>query len=248
MAGQSSCGGEKGATNHDEDRAGNPQSLGAEEVPTDRERGARVSQQTAVNAVYGDELTARNESKANREQELPACERRRPSVTRGPDAPEAGQSCFLENVREAESARASPAEATEDASKVTQSAGTHPDGAESTGNLHGQARPAHGGRAEGQDSAGPPGRSRAGQEQQSRGWSSRPPSAPTAPSSRDRMLTPEGDSCPAGRRQSPPLPGCRALTQAGALGKGQGRPPSGLARPQTALTPFPAARKLRLTS
>lgn len=44
MAGQSSCGGEKGATNHDEDRAGNPQSLGgAEEVPTDREKEVHES-------------------------------------------------------------------------------------------------------------------------------------------------------------------------------------------------------------
>lgn len=69
---------EEGATNHDEGRAGNPPSLGPEEVPTDRERGAQVSQQMAVNAVYEGELTARNESKANREQELPACERRAP--------------------------------------------------------------------------------------------------------------------------------------------------------------------------
>ena len=63
------------------------------------------------------------------------------------------------------------------------------------------------------DSVGPPGRSRLGQEQRSQSWSSRPPSAPRAPSSRDGMQMLEG-------------------RQAGAPGKGRGRPPSGLTRPQ----------------
>lgn len=131
------------------------------------------------------------------------------------------------SVREAESARASPAETTEDASRVTQSAGTHPDGAEAQEtSTDRQGRHMTG--AEGRTARGRRGRS--GLDKSSRvGLELKATLGPTAPSSRDRMLTPEGDSCRpgGGRAHAPPrVPGAPAQSRCPG-GRGKGDRPAG---------------------
>lgn len=226
MGEQSSCGGEKGDQPPGGLWRGAARPWAWRRYPTEGERDARLNRQTPVNAVRKDERRHEIRQKLPDGRELPAAQAARytlsacrPAVTHAAPAHQKHINKCLGNTQNPPLSLLRKQQKmtvrTYNPHKLTRTK-------KKAQTISGDRQGRHTADAwRGKDSVGPPGRSRFGQEQQSQSWSSRPPLAPTAPSSRDRMQTLEG-------RQAPPwVPGA---DRGWSPEKGRRRPPSGRPR------------------